>query len=416
MALKNCFSKIILILWASTTLFAEDSLNDPYNPKPDLELIEKIKSLPTNTWMQLPKPNITGDTGWLSKNSGLLTNGPKVRDYCNKIVYAPERKRGIYCGAGHNTHPLNDVWEFDLASNTWICLFAADPLLPRKISSPEEKEKALALTKEITTFKDNVLRTARGGPIRAAHTWWGLAYNSKEKRMVFWDAHKGMLFTNKELLAETYNLDLKGDILKGSGSGSGEAWIFEFDPEKRAWTNVLTGAPKNYESSQLEYISKNDSYFLASHYIYTLNAEKKNWDKKEFKIKSSGAVSAYEPVENKIVIVSSVSTFVYDVATNALKQVSTDNDRAVVPLSTFCYDLSAKKFVLITSVENKEKGLTGNRLSLYDLETNKWTSPTPQGELPGNGPFASYYDANLNVVVFYNNRATWVYKNTLDTK
>jgi hypothetical protein len=46
------------------------------------------------------------------------------------MVWAPERKRALYCGANHGVpHRLNDVWEFDLPSLSWVMLYAPD--LPR---------------------------------------------------------------------------------------------------------------------------------------------------------------------------------------------------------------------------------------------------------------------------------------------
>lgn len=389
---------------------AEDLKEDPFNPKSDKALLEKIKNLPENTWLKLPKPTVTGEISWLNKRSSLLRDGPRVRDYCNKIVYAPERKRGVYCGAGHNVHPLNDVWEYDLPSNTWICLSSADPLLPRKIKEPNTMDAALERTKKIIVVKDGVVTTTSGGPVRMAHTWWGLTYNSKSKRMVLWDAHKGLIFSNKGLISKAFKIDPKDNLLKGSGSGRGEAWLFEFDPESRKWTKVLKGAPKNMESSQLEYLPDSDSYFLFSYYPYLLGADRKEWAKLKGKMASNGAVSAYDQKSKNVVLVVKNTTWIFDANNKSLKKVFTGNDTAAVPNTTFCYDKFAEKFIMITQTKNKTKNLKVKRLNIYDLKTNLWTSPETKGDVLGGGAMACYYDVALNVTVLYTNAATWVYR------
>jgi hypothetical protein len=96
-------------------------------PAPDKELLARIEDLPDHTWMKLPAIKTAGELKWPMANNDYRRRGPMVRDYCNRMVSAPERQRALYCGAGHNVHPFNDVWEYDLASNTWICLYAPDP-------------------------------------------------------------------------------------------------------------------------------------------------------------------------------------------------------------------------------------------------------------------------------------------------
>jgi hypothetical protein len=56
------------------------------------------------------------------------TKGPFIRNYCCTWVYADSRQRALYAGGNHAVpHKFNDVWEYDLASNTWVILHAPDP-------------------------------------------------------------------------------------------------------------------------------------------------------------------------------------------------------------------------------------------------------------------------------------------------
>lgn len=369
----------------------------------DDALSKRIATLPANTWLKLPPVKTAGDLSWLGPNSDYRRQGPRIRDYCNKMVWAPERKRALYCGAGHNIHLFNDVWEYDLPSNTWICLFAADP--------PPHRNRDAAWYRDNVVLRDGVIRTPRNAPLRPAHTWWGLCYDSDRRRLVFWDAHKGLLFTNRKLIASALKIDPQAPLLRGSGSGAGEAWVFEFDPSSRQWMDVLTNAPKAYESSQLEYFSKQKTLWLHSGRTHVLDAKRERWDSHIEGFNSNGAVSAYDPKSNKVVLVVGSKTLEYDVAKNAWSVTVADGpDTIHIPNGTFCFDTVARKFVLFTNTKGKGESQTGSRMWLYDLKSRTWTNPEPRGGCPQLRGVAGYYDVARNVTVIYSNRETWVYR------
>ncbi|MBL8026095.1 MAG: hypothetical protein JNL74_06780, partial [Fibrobacteres bacterium] len=82
--------------------------------------------------------------------ASFATAGPGTRDYCNKWVYAPSRARALYCGSNHGApHKFNDVWEYDLASNTWVMLHKPD------------------------------------SGVVPCHTWWGLTYDRKRDELLW---------------------------------------------------------------------------------------------------------------------------------------------------------------------------------------------------------------------------------------
>lgn len=372
---------------------------------PDKELLAKIEALTDNSWLKLPPTKTAGEISWL--DSDYRRDGPRVRDYCNRMVWAPERKRALYCGAGHNIHPFNDVWEYDLAANTWVCLYAPDPAYRGRFSSEEE---GVAWHRANVVYKDGVIRTPRGAPVRPAHTWWGLCYDPDLRRLVFWDAHKGLIFTNRQLLAKALGIEETDPVLKGCGSGAGEAWVFTFYPETRQWREVLTKAPKAYESSQLEYIPHLKALWLSSGATYLLAEGKTTeWAMLAKSGLPGGALTAYDPESKCVVAVVGGATYTFSFAGNAWSKAHDNSPGAVVPHSVFCYDTAAKRFILYTHLAPKGEAARRPQLWVCDPSGNRWTEPAPTGEMPAGGGMG-YYDPARNVTVIYGNRETWVYR------
>ncbi|MCK6470938.1 MAG: hypothetical protein L6R28_04250 [Planctomycetes bacterium] len=401
---------VLFAIFAATVLAGDSaaSATNGAEPAPDEELLARIAALPDNTWLKLPPVKTTGDMGVLGPD--YKRTGPTVRDYSNKMVWAPERKRALYMGGGHNTHPHNDVWEYDLPSNTWICLYGADPL-PPSFKRPDDDEKIATWFKENLAYKDGFVRTLRGAPVRPTHTWWALAYDSDKRRLLFVDAHKALWMHNKDLFVKVFNLDPKDPIMDGAGSGGGVAWLFSFHPETREWKEVRK-VTKGYEGSCLEYLPDSETVWWNSHKTYHLDAAKGEWV--DYGTKPSCGVNhghtAYEPETRKIVAIVGAETWAFDVNTSQWTRMKENGPcMARIPLSTFCYDSVARKFVLYTALGVNGKPAEPS-LWLYDLAKNEWTNPKPQGEVPTVGNIAGYYDVARNVTVIYSNAATWVFR------
>lgn len=397
---QTLLALLLLLLAAQASVRAQGpTFEQP--PPADKDLLAKIDALPANTWMKLPAFKVAGDTSWLKPNSDYRRLGPTVRDYCGRMVWAPERQRAVYCGAGHNVHPLNDVWEYDLASNTWICLFAPDPAPPRDDAEWYRKNVVL---------KDGVVRTPRGAPVRPAHTWWGLCYDTDKKQLVFWDAHKGILFTNYKQLAEAVGLKHDGPELRLSGSGPGQAWVFTFDPATRQWGDVLTKVPKAYESSQLEYLPDRKTLWLHSGKTYLYDAAKREWPTIAKDGPGQAVVSAYDP-NSRTIVAAGKRAFVYscDKQTWSARAELPDGDSAWVPASLMFFDTNAKQFVLCTMTVQK-KETPPLRVWHYDLKSDTWSRQPQQGDVPTSTRLAGYYDPARNVTVVYSGREVWVYR------
>jgi len=230
--------------------------------------------------------------------------------------------------------------------------------------------------------------------------------------MVFWDAHKGLIFTNRKLLAAALGLKASDPVLSGTGgSGAGITYVFTFDPATRKWDPVRKGAPKAYESSELEYLPDRRKLWLHSGRTYLCDAAKGPWKQVAKGGPRSGAFSAYDPETRQIVGVAAGKTYIYSCGAKTWKSVPQSlEDIAFVPAGTFCYDTVAKRFVLYTSARLKGKPKAAPRLWLFDHRASKWTRPKPKGALPKVGNVAGYYDPERNVTVIYDSRSMWVYR------
>jgi hypothetical protein len=78
--------------------------------RPDLEVAKILDGLKPGHAAVLPRAAVTGDLNAKARKYGLHKIGPGGRNYCVKMMWMPERKRALYCGANHGSpHRLNDV-------------------------------------------------------------------------------------------------------------------------------------------------------------------------------------------------------------------------------------------------------------------------------------------------------------------
>ena len=153
---------------ALSTLHAQNArparVDPPLPPDPTVTAI--LNGLGDNSSAMLPPIKTAGEFNDVARKYTMERTGPVCRDYCIKAVWAPERKRALYAGANHGApHRLNDAWEYDLPSNTWVLLFAPDPSY--------DVGSAAILEYEHRGAKKKVLGTKRGGPFDPAHAWMG---------------------------------------------------------------------------------------------------------------------------------------------------------------------------------------------------------------------------------------------------
>lgn len=155
--------------------------------------LERIEALGSNEAAIVGLARVVGEFNHVARRFHLDRTGPRGRDFTIKMVWAPERRRALFCGANHGVpHRLNDVWEFDLAALAWIMLYGPDN--PRDYTG-------LGKDYSDVEFKDGVLITRRGGPAVIAHTWWGLTYDPDQTTWTRLQPEGDDLPVGKKLLA-----------------------------------------------------------------------------------------------------------------------------------------------------------------------------------------------------------------------
>jgi hypothetical protein len=98
--------RVALIRWSLASFFLLPALGPAGEPvKPLLEaqpgVLEKLKSRKNNRAVLLGQARVLGDFNGTARKYNLHKTGPLARDFTLKMVWTPERKRGLYCGANH---------------------------------------------------------------------------------------------------------------------------------------------------------------------------------------------------------------------------------------------------------------------------------------------------------------------------
>jgi hypothetical protein len=398
----------LVVFMANAALGAEPEKVTP-ELAPSPAVLKIIEGLGDNCSAALPKPTITGDINAVAKRWGLDKRGPGYRDYCLKMAWMPERKRAIFYGANHGgPHRLNDVWEYDLPSNTWVCLYGPDPSKGRKADWKDV---------DWDNVKEGVIRTKRGGPVIVGHSWWNMTYDPKLKAMI---TPCSWSMTHPELRT----------LLK---KGKHKPPMWAFYPEKKKWEPILDstfdGPVPSYENARaLEYVpelggtvwTKSAGMWL---YDSKANAWKRLGTSKRYGKHLPGReqVMAYLPHRKMLVAHARAGkgkpsigydesrTFHYDIAKNTWTQTFQSKKKNEPPagmdsVTNFVYDRVGKVCLLWDA--NWTKALWA-----YDPATMKWAKLSPKkGPPPPLKPRdvkLAYYDPELNVFVI---PGKWVYR------
>ncbi len=379
----------------------------------DPKVMEIVDGLGEGQSAELPPVKVVGDINDVASKYGLDKNGPGARDYCIKMAWMPDRQRAIFYGANHGVpHRLNDVWEYDLPSNTWVCLYGPD-------LSKGGKDGFSDVDRDSAETKAGIIRTRRGGPAIIPHSWWNMTYDPVLGAMITpcsWSMSDPELFK-----------------LLQSGSHRPPFWAFF--PEKKRWEPILgaKGDLPGYENArQLEYVPElGGTVWTKSDGMWLYDSKANAWKRLG---KSAGyggglpareAVMAYLP-DRKILVAHSRAgagkpsagydrswTSHYDIAKNEWKKVfeskEKDNPPAGMDAATnFAYDTAGKVCLLWDAAWTKA-------LWAYEPETCRWTRLEPNGPPPpgGRGGLLAYYDQTRNVFAI---PGKWVYRHKAAAK
>jgi hypothetical protein len=323
------------------------------------------------------------------------------------MVWAPERKRVLYCGANHGVpHRLNDVWEFDLATLTWSMLYA-----------PDNARDYGGLGKDFSDveFQDGIFITKRGGPGIIAHTWWGLTYDPEQK---------ALLFMNTWVTNEKKAVELLGGDPQQLYAGPP---LWAFYPESKTWKMLKTDPPypRPIFGGLLEYVPDlsgsiwhANNWQMQGTWLYRggLDRGESGWkslqpnaDLKEFARQSPQPeqVGYYDARRREIVAQRGLDTFHFDPKANAWRKVLAGEEGAVPnghdARSPFYYDPKSGHGLLVD--------FRNDTLWAYNPETPAWTKLEPEGDpMPAGNKKLAYFDPAHDVFVVLRDTEVWAYR------
>ena len=384
---------------------------------PDPVVMAAINALGDNSSCNLPPIKTVGEWNAVSKKWAMETLGPRGRDYCLKAAWMPDRKRAFYCGANHGVpHRLNDAWEYDLPSNTWVMLFAPDPSNAEGVMEIKECE---VRDRGGKVEKLKMVQTKRGGPTHYGHTWWGLTYEPEMKAALWMNS--GVSWGGG---TEQY---LKQELGKDEGIYHGPP-LWAFHPYEKKWKLADTAKPYPAQANAgaMEYVPElGGAFWFYAGGMWVYESRANAW--KEIKLKGlppshnkeypqSEAVMCYDPDTKTVVAhlgmkdLIDKSTWQFDVAAGSWSKVldvpkgSTEVPSGFDSSMPFFYDPVGKVCLLYEC-------FTPDHMWTYSVKEKKW------GKIKINGPaglpwpgLIAYQDPERNVLVVNNGDKTWVYR------
>jgi hypothetical protein len=373
--------------------------------EPDARVIETLRNLEENQAVVLGKARVVGDFNDVARRYGLERTGPRGRNFTVKMVWAPERKRALFAGANHATpHRLNDVWEFDLASLTWVLLYAPDN---------SRSYRGLGSDYSDVRFEDGILVTRRGGPAIIGHTWWGITYDPEQREM---------LFMNTWPADHDKAIQLVGGDPSQRFTGPP---LWSFTPQSGKWQMIRTQAPwpKAPAGAMLEYVDElkgsvwhSNNWNMRGTWLFDSRSRKwtdlkPNAERADFKVQAPSLeqVGYYDPVRRILVSQRFSDTFHFELRTRTWKQVHDAPDKSDrVPYghdarTPFYYDPVSGHGLLFD--------LTSSALWSYDPGRIAWTRLQPSGDpVPAGKRRLAYFDPARNVLVVIDDTTVWAYR------
>jgi hypothetical protein len=349
------------------------------------------------------------------KKHGHDKTGPRLRNYCAKWVWAPDRKRALFCGANAGVpHRLNDVWEYDLASNTWICLWEPDPDLNKygRLYGMKDPE-AVKVVEGLADVRDGALMTKRGAPFDPVHTWSALTYDPNTKALLW-------VMGNQNKIGYKYK----------DGLPWGKILLWAYYPYENRWEFIRPDekSPPGQNASILEYIPDRKEVLWYTHswkgdatslWNPTARTWKELLGKKEMQTNpacpGTEAIAAYD-TKNRVLVAHLGGTL---------------REGKAEPKRTYHYDFTANKWEKVLESAEGPVGFDSGRTMVYDstaeaclildegtlwsyrVNERKWTRLSLKGPAPAAKRFMACYSPEHNVLMADDgNGRVWVYRHT----
>ncbi|MCW8129159.1 MAG: hypothetical protein KIS92_02135 [Planctomycetota bacterium] len=368
---------------------------------PDPAVLKQLEALGENQSAWLPPVKTAGPINDTLKAFKMDVKGPQPRDYCRKWVWAADRKRALFCGENAGApHRLNDVWEYDLASNTWVLLHEPDADF-LKLSAQGKAEVALV--------KDGILTTRTGAPYDPVHAWWQIAYDPNMHALLWAIGNYNKCgFPHKQEIPW------------------GKLEMFAYFPFEKRWEYIrpTEKSPPGHNASILEYIpDRAQSLWFTNtwrgHAASLFDPKDRSWTHllggKEIKDNAQcpgpEAVAAYD-AGRKILVAQhggltrdgkpqTQTTYTFDLAAREWKAVltSTDGPEGLDMRASMTYDAASNRCFLVD----------GAGLWSYAVGEKAWTKHAPEGPAPPNGMLC-HNPAHNVLMIKAGENAVWVWR------
>jgi hypothetical protein len=362
-------------------------------------LLERVTALRPNQSLLLGRARVVGDFNATAAQFGLDRTGPQARDYCRKMVWAPERGSALFAGANHRLpHRLNDVWEFDLAAFAWRLLYAPD--LPRTYGGLGDKSDVL--------FRDGVLVTRRGGPAVIGHTWAGVTYDVVQRCLLFMATWPISI------------LPLISEVGGDPGSLYAGPPLWRFHPHTGKWSlwNTAQPWPRAPVASLLEYVPElegslwhQNNWRLAATWL--IDSRHGRWSaiadarlSPGFETQAPGSemVGYHDPERRLVIAQRHRDTFHFDTDKRQWQRTieGTGPDGNDIH-TTFCHHPATAAGLLVDFRDGS--------VQAYDADAARWRKLQPDGDpMPQGGRVLAYVDRLRNVLVVVDDTEVWVYR------
>jgi hypothetical protein len=369
----------------------------------DEALLKRVASLAPNHGLRLGTARLVGEFNEVSRRFDLHRTGPRSRDFCKKMVWAPERRRALFVGANHGSpHRLNDVWEFDLATMTWLMLYAPDN--PRTYAGlgPDASD---------VVFRDGVLQTRRGGPAVIGHTWSGLTYDPRARHMLFMN---------------TWPIDVDR-LVRQVGGDPADRYLgpplWAFDPAARAWRPIKTAAPwpKAALGALLQDVPElggpiwhlnnwqlQATWLLGPDAAWKMLAGPKITPGFEQNAPGRELVGYHDAKRHLIIAQYRNGTYHFDTRSRQWACTIRPDTSPAVPDG---YDASTVIYGDATTDRGLLIDFRTRVLWAYDPDRSRWEQMYPSGDaMPAGKRMLAYLDHALGVLVVLNDTEVWVYR------
>ena len=451
---------------------AVDSVIRPPIPTPDDDpaIVAMITALKPGEATVLPAVRVLGVSDALKSR---FLRGPVLRDFSNRMVWAPDRLTAIYAGGNHCApHRFNDVWEFHLPSNTWQPLFeptGGDHCSIVKLMASvletfdwtagwtppaEKKDDAVRLRAWLDdvglSMALGVIHLSRpfNAPFNPSHTWETLVYDPIHRRMLWplrpsssqWGGPSDL---SKRLMGWAHGLSAE-DVEKRFDRRNTEMWFF--DPKDRTW-NVYR-APEGetevatFVDSGTAVVSLLDGRFVSfstvtsgtqSQNAFSAGPQMRLWDARSDKWSKIGAGFfeaykakraprseshiLYSPTLDALVsagrdINGAPASFLFSMSSDKWESRSAPPIVAHDSQSNFVYADDIDRFILVNPVRSQDS------VYIYSAANDTWntdvfTGPSLLANSNKTGLAGmAYYDPNYRVFVLHqrSRSAVWVYR------